>query len=488
MKDSKNIAKNYIFNTSYQMLALIVPLITTPYISRVLKADGVGLHSYTYSIVCYFTLCAILGTATYGNKQIGVLQDVAVERTKKFWDIFMLRFITSSIALILYLGYVFLFATNKMMALIQSFYILGVMFDISWFFQGMEDFRRIAIRNYIFKFINVVAIFTFVRQYSDLWKYTLSLSFLTWIGNLTLWPYLRKYLVRVSNYKPKPFSDIKVILQLFVPAAALQIYAILDKTMIGMITGDSTQNGCYEQSEKIVKMCLMLVTALPTVLLPKVSKAYAEKREEDAKQYLYKAYQFVWFLGTPLMCGVAGVSEVLVPVFFGEGYAPVVYILPVMSLLFIVMGLNQTSGTQFFIASGRQNEYTKRIIIGGLVNVCFNIALIPAIGAMGAAIASVIGEIVIMLAEFWYISAHKCFSIKTICKSCKKYIIAGGIMFIALRLLTMQLPTSVITLVTLIFIGVAIYVVVLLIERERIVMLGLNTVIYSVKKIFRRGD
>jgi Membrane protein involved in the export of O-antigen and teichoic acid len=130
---------------------------------------------------------------------------------------------------------------------------------------------------------------------------------------------------------------------------------MLDKTMIGSITQSSAQNGYYEQSEKIVKMCLMLVTALPTVLLPKVSKAYAEKRLDDAKQYLYKAYNFVWFLGTPLMFGVMGISTVLVPIFFGKGYEAVIYILPVMSLLFITMGLNQTSGTQFFIASGRQN-------------------------------------------------------------------------------------------------------------------------------------
>lgn len=150
-------------------MALIVPLITTPYISRVLRPSGIGVYSYTYSIVCYFTLCAILGTATYGNKKIGILQDNPIERTKKFWDIFLLRFITSSIALGIYIIYVCLFSSNKEIAFIQSFYILGVMFDISWFFQGMEDFKRIAIRNYIIKVVNVIIIFTFIHNYNDLW-------------------------------------------------------------------------------------------------------------------------------------------------------------------------------------------------------------------------------------------------------------------------------------------------------------------------------
>ena len=135
MKEGKKIIQNYIFNTSYQLLALIVPLITTPYISRVLRPSGIGIYSYTYSIVCYFTLCAILGTATYGNKKIGILQDEPIERTKKFWDIFLLRFITASIALILYIVYVWLFSRNREIAFLQCFYILGVMFDISWNFR-----------------------------------------------------------------------------------------------------------------------------------------------------------------------------------------------------------------------------------------------------------------------------------------------------------------------------------------------------------------
>lgn len=252
MKEKK-VVINYIFNTSYQLLALIVPLITTPYISRVLRPSGIGVYSYTYSIVCYFTLCAILGTATYGNKKIGILQDNPIERTKKFWDIFLLRFITSSIALGLYIIYVCLFSSNKEIAFIQSFYILGVMFDISWFFQGMEDFKRIAIRNYIIKVVNVIIIFTFIHNYNDLWKYVFSLAFLTWIGNLSIWPYLRKYIVRVKGYKPCPFKDFNVILQLFIPTAALQIYAIVDKTMIGEMTTQSVQNGYYEQAEKICK-------------------------------------------------------------------------------------------------------------------------------------------------------------------------------------------------------------------------------------------
>lgn len=488
MGERKKIAKNYIFNTSYQLLALIVPLITTPYISRVLRADGIGIYSYTYSTVCYFTLCAISGTAVFGNKQIGVFQDNPEERTKKFWNIFTLRLITSSIALVLYLIYVFVLAENKIISVIQNFYIIGVIFDISWFFQGMENFKQISIRNYIFKIINVIAIFLFVHEYNDLWKYVLSLSLLTWIGNLSVWPFLPKYLVKIKGYKPCPFADVKIILQLFIPTAALQIYAVIDKTMIGAITADSAQNGYYEQAEKIIKMCLMLITALPAVLLPKVSKAYAENKYDEAKGYLYKAYNFVWFLGTPLMFGVAAVSPVLVPVFFGEGYDPIVYILLIMSLLFIAMGLNQTSGTQFFIASGRQNEYTKCIAVGGIVNIGLNACLIPLWGAAGAATASVVGEIVIMAAEFQYVRSREFFSVGAVLRKCWKYMIAGGIMFITLKSLMLELPINVFTLAFLIILGAVMYFVVLFIEKETFVIYGIDIGKKFADELKKRGD
>jgi O-antigen/teichoic acid export membrane protein len=225
----------------------------------------------------------------------------------------------------------------------------------------------------------------------------------------------------------------------------------------------------------------MLVTALPTVLLPKVSKAYAENRLEDAKNYLYKAYNFVWFLGTPLMFGTIGVAPVLVPVFFGQGYEPVVQVLPVMSLLFIAMGLNQTSGTQFFIASGRQSEYTKRIIFGGIVNIAINALFIPSLGATGAAIGSVLGEIVIMITEFVYINKEKHFSVKRVFATSKKYIIAGICMLIFLNILQKNMDKSVLCLLISIVFGGICYFGVLLIEKEKIVMYAINMILKKMK-------
>lgn len=486
MKDRKTVIKNYLFNTSYQVLTLIVPLITTPYISRVLQADGIGIYSYTYSIVTYFTMFSILGTATFGNRHIGILQDDPVGRTKKFWDIFTLRLITSMIALALYCGYVILFADNKAIAWIQAIYILAVTFDVVWFFQGMEDFKRIAIRNYVFKIINVASIFIFVKTADDLWKYTLSLSSIMLIGNASILPFLKKYLVRLHGYKPKPFDKFSQVLQLLIPTVSGYIYEMLDKTMIGAITHSDAQNGYYEQSLKIVKMCLMLVTTISTVLLPKVSKAYAEDRIDDAREYLYQSYNFVWFLATPLMFGVIAISDTLVPVFFGQGFDEDIKLLPIMSLLFIFMGLASISSGQYFTASGRQNISTRFILIGGAVNMVLNLMLIPNMQSQGAAIASVTGEIVIALLGLIYIHKKKMLSIFKIVAMSWKYMVSGVLMLAIIRVETHYLQTNAMTLAILIISGAIVYFVTLIVERDRFILSFINKGIDIIKSKISR--
>ncbi len=471
MKQPNKVVKNYIFNTSYQLLAIIVPLVTTPYISRVLGAEGIGIYSYTYSIVSYFVIFSVLGTATYGNRQIGILQDDPIGRTRKFRDILTLRLLTGGTALVLYLLYVLLLVRqNRGIALIQGFYLLAMLCDTAWFFQGMEDFRRVAIRNYAIKLLNVALIFVLIHREEDLWKYVLMLAGLTFLGNLSIIPYLKKYLVPVKGYRVKPFDDFSVVLQLFVPAMALQLYEMLDKTMIGVITQSAAQNGYYEQSNKIVKMALILVTALNTVLLPKSAKAFAENKVDEMTDYLYESYRFVWFLGVPLMCGVIGVASVLVPVFFGAGYEPVVGVLCIMALLFLPIGLNSTSSAQFFIATGRQNVYTYCVLAGGAVNVVLNLVLISHLQARGAGIASVAGEIIIALCMLFYMRRGGHIKLSRIAAFSVKYLIAGGVMLALLILLAKTMPVNVPTLAVMIAGGAAVYFAVLALLREYFVM------------------
>lgn len=476
-KTKKPSAKiNYIYNISYQLFAIIVPLITTPYISRVLGADGVGVYSYTYSIVNYFLIFAVLGTAVYGTKRIGTFQDNREERNKEFWETFILRIILTIIMIIIYYIYVVTFAENKFIAAIQGIYLLGTGLDISWFFQGIEDFKKITIRNLIIKVINVIYIFTFIKTADDLWKYILGLAVFTVLGNLIMWINIRRYVDFKKIKGLKPFKDFKQVLELFLPTIATQLFAIIDKTMIGAFSIDSKENGYYEQAYKIVTMSLIIITTLGTVLVPRIAKAFADKNIEEVKTYLKKSYKFVWLLGIPMLFGIIGVIDVFVPVFLGDGFDKVKIILPILSLLYIPMGMNYMTGRQYMIPTNQQDKYNKLLIIGGVINVVVNFILIPKYFAIGAAIGSVSGELFVLYLSMRYLIKTKQYSLKGFIKDIYIYCISGFIMFGVLLFMKRIIRYNLLGLLLLVIAGAIIYLVLLILLKEQIVMEQLNNI------------
>ena len=203
MKSS--IKKNYFYNASYQIFALLVPLVTTPYISRVLGAEGIGTYSYTYSMLRYFWLLSVLGAATFGARSIGINQEDKEKRSYCFWNLFSLKIILSITFIGLYLLYVSFIAESKLIALIQGINLIAVLFDITWFFQGMEDFKKVTIKNFLIKILNIIYIFVFIKDRDDLFLYVFGLAFFLLLGNLSLWISLPKYISKISIRKLSPF-------------------------------------------------------------------------------------------------------------------------------------------------------------------------------------------------------------------------------------------------------------------------------------------
>ena len=283
---NKSIKLNYIYNVSYQILTLITPLITAPYLSRVLKADGIGAYSYTYSLVSYFIMFAALGTVNYGNREISYLQEDRAKRTKTFWEIELLSVISVIVCLCAYMVFTLAFPhppLKKHLLLIEAVYLISVASDISWLFQGLEEFGKIVGRNVIFKIINIAFIFIAVRSESDLLIYVAGVCLLELFANISIWFYLPQYVDRPKLKELKPFSHLRATLTLFVPTIATTIYTALDKTMLNNITGSMTENGYYEQANKISKMVLMLVTSLGTVMLPRIGIAFSENKKDEVK-------------------------------------------------------------------------------------------------------------------------------------------------------------------------------------------------------------
>ena len=463
----KSIKKNYIYNLTYQIIALIIPLITTPYISRVLQADGVGTYSYIYSIITYFVLFGSLGVMMYGQREIAYIQDNKEQRTRVFWEIVFFRFVTMLISLVTYMLVFGRTGNDVLLYRLFAIEIIANLFDISWFFQGLEEFKKTVTRNIIVKIIGIISIFIFIKTKQDLSKYILIFTLFNLLGNLTLWLYLPKYIKKVQIKELNIRRHVKPIITLFIPQIAIQIYTVLDKTMIGAILGDMSQVGNYEQSQKIVKMSLTIVAALGTVVSPRIAYSIANKNDKKVNTLLAKSFRFVWMLGIPVMLGIIAVSDIFVGWFFGDGYEQSAILLKIGALLVMAIGLNNVTGMQYLIPAKKQNVYTKSVIVGAISNFIFNLFLIRVLKAEGAIIASVLAELIVLGIQLYYI--RKDFDIGIVCKGCSKYVISGIIMFAISYLIGRIMAPTIYTTIIQIVAGMISYGVMLIILKEEYV-------------------
>ncbi|OON88448.1 polysaccharide biosynthesis protein [Oribacterium sp. C9] len=477
--EKKSIKKNYIYNTAYQVLLLITPLITTPYLARILGADGVGTVSFAESVVSYFTLFATLGISTYGQREISYHQDDRERLSAVFWETKILQILISVSVLAAYL--IFAFTQNDCgLYLILSFNIIAITADVVWLIQGMEEFGKIVFRNVLFKALGIVYIFVAVRTKADILKYVFGSSFFLLLSNISLWLYVPRYVDSPKWKEIKPFRNIKSVFSLFIPTIAVQIYTVLDKTMIGLITGSEFENGYYEQAIRISKMVMTVVTSLGTVMIPRIGYYFGRGENEKVLFYLYRGYRFVWFLGIPLCFGLIGTAPNFVPWFFGDGYVKVVPLLGILSFLILAIGINNVTGMQYFIPTKRQNLLTITVIIGAVVNFCSNVVLIRIFQSIGAAIASVVAETVIALLQIALVRNEISFY-KIMVSGCN-YFMAGGIMLVALKLTGTWLTSSVINTFIMVMLGAMVYFAVLLLIRDSFFVENLKSALNRVRR------
>ena len=460
----KSLKRNYIYNMLYQVLILITPLITTPYIARRLGADGLGVYSYSEAIASYFVLLATMGINIYGQREISYAQNDRKIRTKAFWDIKAFTLVTSSIAFVLYLSLCLLKSDNRLISLLFLMNIANVLFDISWLYQGMEEFGIIALRNSIFRLISIAFIFIFVKSRDDLAVYTLGLLLINLLSSLSLWLGHRKYVDKPVKADVQVFSRTRDIIKLFIPTIAIQVYLVLDKTMIGLITKSYYENGYYDQAMKLAKMVLTIVTASATVIMPRIGYYFEIKDYKSIRALMDKSFRFVFFLGIPLCLGLIVTASQFVPWFYGPGYDKVSELLIVTSLLILVIGTNTITGGVYMIATKQENKYTMTVVAGALINIVLNAILIRRFMSVGAAVASVAAESSIMLIQLVMLR-NEITIIPTI-KQSWKYLVAGILMFLALLKVKTYLSSDITGTILMVTSGAAIYFLVLLLLRD----------------------
>ena len=474
-----SVKKNYLYNLLYQMTSVLLPVLTIPYVSRVLSADGIGINTVTYANTQYFILLGSLGISIYATKKIATIREKKDKLKKTFWEIFSIQFTGCLLAYVVFaltLGQSHKYGVFYML---QGFYILAAAVDISWYFLGIENFKNASLRSFFAKIISVILIFIFVKTRDDLWKYILINAGTMFVGQLIMWFYVGKDMLKVKEIgKLKIAIHIMPILALFVPQIATQVYTVLDKTMIDLFKG-AVEAGYYDQSQKIVRILLSVVTSLGIVMLPRIANLFSKDDLNEVKKSLRKAFVVISFLSIPITFGLIGISDKFVPILFGNEFLSVIPLTKISPVLVIIIGLGNVFGTQYLLAIGKNKEYTASVCIGALVNFCFNLLLIPRFAAMGAVIATVSAELSIALIQFWF--ARVVFDFTWI-KETYKYWVSGILMLAIVRLVGNVTPISILFLVLQIAIGSLVYFISLIILRDKFLFEAIENVIDRIRK------
>lgn len=476
-----NVQMNVVLSTLYQILTMITPLITAPYTARVLGAEGVGINSYTSSIQAYFLLAAALGTYTYGTREIARNRDNRQQRSRLFWEIELLTVVSTFVCLLGWGVVVACGGDNRIYYGILTIHLLAVIFDISWFFAGVERFDYTVSVNTLLKVLTIACIFLFVKTPDHLPRFMAIFAVGTLLGNLSMWLFLPTYVGKPDWKKLRIWRHFKNTLIYFVPTIAVSVYTVMDKTLIGMITHSNEQNGYYEQATKIINLAKSVAfVAINSVLTSRMSYLYAEQKTEEIRKQKTMSMEYITFMCVGLTFGIWAVAPQFVAAFFGPEYAPVVPLLRIFSPIILIIGISNCIASHYFTPMGLQKQNATFLIVGATVNLILNVILIPSTGGWGAAAASVVAELVITVLYLVY--GKDFITLGQTWGFLWKKLVAALAMVAAICLMDGLFTRPVIAAACEIAAGVAVYCVVLLILRDR----SLTIVLDSVKKKLKK--
>lgn len=442
---------NFIYNIIYQVFILIVPLVSMPYISRNLGVDNIGVYSYTYSIVNYFMLFSMLGINNYGSREIAVHSNNKEERSQCFWEIYGLQCILTIVMLIIYLlVFVNIFSEFKLIMLIQGINLLSVIFDINWFFFGVEKFKITISRNIFIKIGSLIFIFLYVKQPTDLWKYTLIMSLSLLISQLYLWFHIKKYILIVPIKLQNVIRILPKCIILFIPVIAYSIYRVMDKTLIGYLS-NTFELGNYESAEKIINIPLSFITALGTVMVPHMSKL----DNKEFNKEIIKTFQLSFCFVIPMALGMYVISDDFSILFFGDEFYKVSNIIKLLVPTIIFSSISNVVRTNYLIPKSADSIYVKSTLIGALINLICNLLLIEKMGAYGACVGTVMAELAVTLYQI--IKTRQFIEYKKVLYYFIQYFFKSILMVIPVIVIGFFIKNQIIKIIIQIIIGVSIY-------------------------------
>ena len=452
------IKRNLGYQTVYQILNTCLPLVTSPYLARVLGAEKQGIFSYTQSIVNYFTLFAMLGVVNYGTRTIAESKKEKSIISYTFWNIYLFQIITSIVSLMLYAAYLVIVSPdNQLICFIQGLYLIGSFLDANWLFFGLEKFKITVTRNLVVRILSVAAILLLVKNRDDLWIYTLIMAGSPVLSNIIIWRFIPKEIdIHFSKYLNigEIKQHIKPNLILFIPLLGMSVYHVMDKTMLGILSSYE-QVGYYYNADKVINIPIGVISGVGTVMLPRMSTLFSNNKIEDIKKYFFTSIEGIIICASAMAFGISAISKEFTPIFFGNGFEPCINLIIVLSPVLIIKGLSQTARMQFLIPSKREKVFVHSVFLGAAVNLVANIAFIPSYGALGAVLGTLLAELVSCVWQFAKMNSQ-INVFQTLIKSIS-YLVIGFVMYIVVRRSALLVPKGITGLAIEIIIGSLVY-------------------------------
>ena len=392
------VIKNYLYNLSYQILTIILPIITVPYVTRIFTSEALGNYGFYNSIVSYFSLFAMLGIGIYGTKQIAAARNVS----STFWNIYAIQLIASLLALFVYS--MTLLSIPKMSGIIPIILGIGLltkMIDISWLFTGKEDFKKITLRNTMVKVAGVISIFTFIKGSEDLYLYIFLIVIFDFLGQFVMWIPAKKFIKRPSFDTKIIKKNLHPIVLLFLPQVAISLYVVLDRTLLGLL-GSYSDVGIYEQGQKLTSILLTVVSSLGAVMLPRVANLLSERKEKEAQNMVRFSFILYNLIIFPMIFGLIAINEIFVKLFLGQNFQDVKYVLYIIVFNIMFIGWTNILGYQVLVVRNKNKEFMLSTTIPAIVSVAVNITVIPFFGYIGASITSVVVEFLVFAIQWYY--------------------------------------------------------------------------------------
>ncbi|QNK58174.1 flippase [Paenibacillus sp. PAMC21692] len=476
---NSKVAKNYMYTSLFQISLLVLPFITLPYITRVLGSSGIGIHAFTNSIVQYFILFGSIGISLYGSREIAYVRDDFIKRNKVFWSIFYIKTVTAITSLLIFILIIIITSPEyKNIYLIQSMLIVGVAFDVSWLYAGMEDFKKIAIRNLIIRFVAVSSIFVFVKTQNQLVLYISILVCSELLGHVIMWTSIPQYISKSKIEIKDVKYHIKPILTLFISQIAIQAYVVMDKTILGLLSTKS-QVGVYDTAIKLIKMSVGVITSLGTVMLPRMSNDFKKGNMSGILSNADKSFRFLTMVSVPMFFGMIGIAKELIPWLLNSEFSETIVLLYILGPIYVSITWSNVIGVQLMIPLGKNAKYISSVVIGAIISVSFNFLLIPHYHAVGAAVATLLAEFSIFIAQL--ILMRSLLHFKILFKDIGKVIVSSIIMFVCIRGIGNLLGVSYITTLVQIILGILIYTSSSLLLKVEISIILWNKIGFNLK-------